>query len=101
MLYIKFTNKQNLKKHVEAVHEGIKTFKCSVCDVEFANNYNPQIQEWYISSFANKQNLKKHVETVHEGIKPFKCSICDVKFAINYNPLIQERYILSLQINTI
>ena len=41
MVYIKFTNKQNLKKHVEAVHEGIKPFKCSVCDVEFANNYNP------------------------------------------------------------
>ena len=56
MLYIKFTNKQNLKKHVEAVHEGIKPFKCSVCDVKF----------------ANKQNLKKHIETIHEGIKSFK-----------------------------
>ena len=44
MVYIKFTNKQNLKKHVESVHEGIKPFKCSICDVEF----------------ANKQNLKKH-----------------------------------------
>ena len=74
MVYIKFANKQILKKHIETVHEGIKHFKCSICDVEFANNYNPQIQElqiqeWYISSFANKQNLKKHVEAVHEGIK--------------------------------
>ena len=50
MVYIKFANKQNLKKHVEAVHEGIKPFKCSVCDVKFANNYNPLIQERYIVS---------------------------------------------------
>ena len=55
MVYIKFANKQNLKKHIETVHEGIKPFKCSVCDVKFGNNYNPQIQElqiqeWYTLS---------------------------------------------------
>ena len=38
---IRFANKQNLKKYVEAVHEGIKHFKCCVCDVEFASSYNP------------------------------------------------------------
>ena len=47
-MHIKFANKQKLKKHVEAVHEGIKPFKCSVCDVKFANNYNPLIQERYL-----------------------------------------------------
>ena len=56
MVFIKFANKQNLQKHVEAVHEGIKPFKCSVCDVKF----------------ANEQNLKTHIETIHEGIKSFK-----------------------------
>ena len=80
-----FADKQNLKKHVEAVREGIKPFKCSVCDLKFANNYNPLIQEWYLSSFADNQNLRKHVEAVLEGIKPFKCSICGLKFANNYN----------------
>ena len=54
-----FADNQNLKKHVEVVHEGIKPFKCSVCDVKF----------------ANKQHLKKHIETIHEEIKPFKCTI--------------------------
>ena len=67
-----FADKQNLKKHVEAVHEGIKPFKCSICDLKFANNYNPLIQEWYISSFADKQNLKKHVEAV-------------LVYSVNYN----------------
>ena len=63
--------------------------KCSICDLKFANNCNPLIQEWYISSFADIQNLKKHIEAVREGIKPFKCSIS------NYDPLIQEWYLLS------
>ena len=40
-VYIKFANQQNLKKHVGTVHEGMKPFKCSVCDVKFAKNYNP------------------------------------------------------------
>ena len=83
MAYIKFANKHKLKKHVGTVHEGIKPFKCSICDVKFANNYNSGMVH---IKFANQQKLKKHVDTVHEGIKPFECSICVVKFANNYNP---------------
>ena len=45
MVHIKFANQQKLKKHVDTVHEGIKPFECSICDVKFANNYNPKIQE--------------------------------------------------------
>ena len=41
MVYIKFANQQKLKKHVGTVHEGIKPFECSICDVKFENNYNP------------------------------------------------------------
>ena len=37
----KAAKKSDLKKHIEAVHEGIKPFKCSIFDVMFANNYNP------------------------------------------------------------
>ena len=65
MVYIKFAIKQNLKERVETVHEGIKPFKCSICDVKFANNYNPQIQEsqnqeWYTLSFQiNKRTWGK------------------------------------------
>ena len=51
MAYIKFANKHKLKKHVGTVHEGIKPFKCSTCDVKFANNYNPQIQEAQIQEW--------------------------------------------------
>ena len=43
MVYIKFANKQILKKHVETVHEGIKPFEYSICDVKFANTVFPHI----------------------------------------------------------
>ena len=53
-----------LKKHIKLGHEGIKPFKCNICDNEFTKH----------------SSLKKHIETVHEGIKPFKCIICDHEF---------------------
>merc|ERR1739844_879902 len=61
-----FTKSGNLKKHVEAVHDGQK-FKCSICD----------------ASFTHSGSLKKHVEAVHEGKKPFKsspfkCLFCNI-----------------------
>ena len=61
MAYIKFANQQNLKKHIGTVHEGIKPFECSICDVKFENNYNPQIQkaqiqEWHTLSLQINTN---------------------------------------------
>jgi len=58
-------NKGTLKKHIEAVHEGIKSFKCDICDYEC----------------ALKGNLKHHIASVHQGIKPFKCKLCDYEFS--------------------
>ena len=51
----------NLTQHTAPVHEGKKSFKCSVCDF----------------NFSAKQNLSNHIATVHDGKKPFKCSNCD------------------------
>ena len=58
MAYIKFTNPQKLKKHVDSVHKRIKPFKFSTCDVKFANNYNPQIQEGQIQEW-HRLSLQK------------------------------------------
>ena len=62
------SEKGNLKRHVESVHEGIKTLNCTLCDYEFSK----QIY------------LKTHIESVHEGIKPFKCHICQYETASKY-----------------
>ena len=48
-----FGLKTNLKKHIEAVHEGKKPFVC------------PRKS----SRFARKQDLNRHVKAVHEGVK--------------------------------
>ena len=76
------TYKNNLKKHnervhklscdyeaeiksdfVESIHEGIKPFKCKLCDFKCDRKYD----------------LNKHKESVHKGIKPFKCINCRKK----------------------
>ena len=43
------SEKKDLKKHVEAVHEGKKPFKCDLCD----------------ASFTQKGGMNRHVATVH------------------------------------
>ena len=58
-----FSQKVNLKRHIESVHEGIKPLKCHKCDI---CDYKT----------AKKTDLKRHIESVHEGIKPYKCNIC-------------------------
>ena len=49
-------SKPDLKRHIQNVHEGIKEFKCTICDYET----------------AQRVNLKAHIESVHEGIKRIK-----------------------------
>merc|ERR1711862_1089714 len=57
------------KGHKDAVHEGKKPFKCSLCD----------------GDFSKSGDLKRHVETVHEGKKPYKCPNCDTRFPTKGN----------------
>ena len=61
-----FTQKRNLRDHVEHVHEGKirSNFKCSNCDV----------------SCSSKQRLRDHIALVHEGKMPYKCPICGICF---------------------
>ena len=44
-----YSNKENLKKHFIAIHEGHKDYKCD--------------------SFSQAGYLKKHIHTVHKGRK--------------------------------
>ena len=47
--------------HVSSVHEGMKPFRCDICDF----------------SSSHFSSMNRNVESVHEGKKPFKCNICD------------------------
>ena len=53
--------KYDMERHIETVHEGIKSFQCNVCAYKT----------------GHKSHLNRHVEGVHEKIKPFKCDFCD------------------------
>ena len=53
--------KYDMERHIETVHEGIKSFQCNVCGYKT----------------GHKSHLNRHVEGVHEKIKPFKCDFCD------------------------
>ena len=50
-----FLKKENLRGHIESVHEGKKPFKCNAFDASFSQKF----------------------ESVHEEKKTFKCNIHD------------------------
>ena len=54
-----------LNSHVLSAHEGIKLFKCNICN----------------EKFSEKSLLNSHVSSVHEGVKPFKCGVFGARFA--------------------
>ena len=48
------SQKGDLKKHIESVHEKKKPFKCDICE----------------KTFNRKDNMATHVSKVHEGTNP-------------------------------
>ena len=53
-----FSPKYDMKIHVESVHEKKKTFKCEICDKNFANKKN---------MVTHVENMVTHIANVHEG----------------------------------
>ena len=54
--------KGSLKRHIKSVHEGIKPFKCHICQYKS----------------ALKSGLKRHIISVHEGKKQVHCTFCNI-----------------------
>ena len=94
-----------MKRHIKNVHEGIKPFKCNLCDHETARNSNlmkhiENVHEGKNNQITEKINknkfecsvcgmflatqkiLRQHIKSIHEGIKPYQCSMCDAKYAV-------------------
>ena len=58
-----------LDKHIAAVHEDKKPYKCTNCNF----------------SFAFKGSLNKNCDVIHERKKQYKCSRCPVSFSCTWS----------------
>jgi len=79
-----------LKRHVEGVHKGIK-FECSECKKTFTTkcNLNKHVKATHLGQkypcevckkeFSDRSNLRKHVKSVHEKQR-FQCKLCPKSF---------------------
>ena len=63
------SSKKSLKRHINGVHLNIKPYKCTMCDLSFA-------QIW---------SLEYHKNTKHFFIRPFRCDFCGKHFAMKSN----------------
>ena len=59
-----FIQPSDLRRHVVAVHEGLKQHVCVTCG----------------KAFSDYANLRKHIRSVHEGQKNYKCEYCGKAF---------------------
>ena len=59
-----FTQKKLLKRHIDRVHNKLKTRSCNIC----------------AKSFYDKADLDQHKKT-HSGERPFSCAHCDKTFS--------------------
>ena len=51
----------NMKRHVDVIHIGLKSYQCQLCDY----------------SATESGNLKRHVDTFHKGLRPYQCKQCN------------------------
>ena len=82
-----------LRNHIKVVHEGIKKFRCELCNVAFASNKHLKKHidgvhkglkehkcDFCGKDYSSKNVLKLHIKQVHKGIKDYKCQYCDKFF---------------------
>ena len=82
-----FTTKNNLSRHVQAVHLKLQPFKRNICEKAFTQEVHvkghiqlmhahktvtDQICSHCKKPFATKNTLTRHVQTIHLKIRPFK-----------------------------
>ena len=87
----KFTLNQHLKRHVEAIHGGLK-HKCQQCSKEFTTTDNLKRHKEAIhggikyrcqqcpKEYSQIDTLKTHVKVTHEGLR-FPCNQCNAMFS--------------------
>ena len=91
----KFTDSQDLNRHISLLHEGKGPYSCDICEHKFSTStclnihitrvhdeIKPNKCDVCNKTFARRDNIKDHKARVHERKKPFKCDKCESCFAI-------------------
>ena len=97
-LWLQFSYKGSLTKHIASVHNAKKSFKFDICDHSLSKKSNlkkhigkvHEIKKHFTcnQSYLQKESslksyLKRHILLVHdEKTKLFKCSICEANFSL-------------------
>ena len=89
-----FTDNKGLDRHVAAVHQKIRNYKCSHCSAAFFDSRHRDqhvhtVHEkrrdhacpYCMAAFGAKRNLTTHVHTVHEKRKDHLCLHCAATFS--------------------
>ena len=87
------TRKDDLNRHIQSVHKGIKQHSCQQCDYQVARADSLQIHIESIHegirypchqceyTATQRSNLQKHIMSKHDSIKQFTCQHCDYQAA--------------------
>ena len=93
-----FSKAVNLKKHQEAIHEGIR-HKCRYCEASYTETGTLQKHIKHVHeetairhkcekcerTFENQSSLKFHSTSVHDKIKNYICDFCNLPLASKTN----------------
>ena len=78
-----FAAKNNLRKHIRAIHLRVKNYHCQICEISFSQSHklkshvqkkhpkDGEVPEKFscdkcTKQFAEKQNLNKHIKYMHQ-----------------------------------
>ena len=95
-----YSTKKNMELHRNAVHSGVKPFKCDQCGLEFARKESFKRHSHsgfkpFLCSVCGKTFARRHIRDVHErahyGDKRYSCSYCEKRFTSNQKKQIHER----------
>ncbi|CAG9804863.1 unnamed protein product [Chironomus riparius] len=98
----KYTQKVQLKKHIEIVHMNRRDFNCTICGASFGtksvlkmhmlSHSDVRSEECGICGFRvhTKAKLRRHMKS-HTGIRDYECGICGKKFLYSYNVIAHVR----------
>ncbi|GAB0091252.1 hypothetical protein DMENIID0001_060700 [Sergentomyia squamirostris] len=102
-----YSNKPNLKNHVEKIHMGLKICKiqCTLCDMKFRDHAarKVHIYKYHLKKplfncqlcqkeFYQKSVYQTHVMVHHSFEKLFNCTICDKAFALDSRRKVHEAF---------